>query len=649
MSTRWRSASAAARGMALLCLAVAVASPSEAAGLRSSVFLTYGTRGEEKIDVDAPRLEKISVFAYHITADGDVLPPDPWVPEMLDRLMASPRGHTILVTVNNRVLGPDGRPAPFHSGDTVQAILADPAKRAEHIRQLVALSRHADGLELNYENLPPESRSYFTDFVRDLRGAMPKERKLSIVLQPKTTNASGSRGRAVDWRAIEPYADYLRVMAYYYSFSTSPPGPVVPKDTLRALADYALHDAEQSIPRSKVSVILSFWGWDWPLAGTDKGRLIEFDEAMQLASTYGVTPERDPTEESLHFRYTAADGTPHEVWIDDATSLRARIELLQGAGMPRVDFWNLNTGDPDAWAYVRAHAVRPPAPMDFDGDGKTDVAVFRPSTGQWFFDGSHDGKPDARAQLGQPGDVPVPADYDGNGTTDVAVFRPSTGHWLIDLDHDGTPELDVPFGTSDDVPVPGDYDGDGQADLAVDRPSTGQWVVDRDRDGIADVIAGSGEPGDIAVPADFDGDGVTDFAVFRPSSTHWRIDTDRDGVVDLDRAYGRAGDVPVPADYDGDGLADLAVFRPSSGRWYFDGSRDGRSDLALDYGQNGDIPVPGDYDGNGRTDIAVFRRNGRGWFVDGSRDGGSDLQVRFGESSDTPLRANGAVLDAQAP
>ncbi|MEX2539648.1 MAG: hypothetical protein WD646_13450, partial [Actinomycetota bacterium] len=68
-------------------------------------------------------------------------------------------------------------------------------------------------------------------------------------------------------------------------------------------------------------------------------------------------------------------------------------------------------------------------------------------------------------------DVPVPGDYDGNGTTDIAVYRPSTGHWFIK----GQPG--IRWGIPDDVPVPGDYDGNGTTDIAVFRPSNGTWYI----------------------------------------------------------------------------------------------------------------------------------------------------------------------------
>jgi spore germination protein YaaH len=620
--------------------------------LHSSAFLTYGKQGEDKVDTDGKDLEKILVFAYHITPDGDVLPPTPWVPDVLDRLMANPRGRVIFIVVNNRVLGPDGKPAPFHSGDTVQAILSDPAKRREHIRQLAALSGHADGLELNYENLPAESRRPFTDFIRDLRAAMPRERKLSIVLQPKTTNAPGTRGRAVDWRAIEPYADDLRIESYYYSYSTSPPGPAVPVDTLRALAEYALSDPEQSIPRDKVSIILSLWGWDWPVDGTP-GRLIDWDEAIGLATSHGVTPTRDPKEKSLHFRYTDDGGVEHEVWIDDFEATRERIGILQRSGMPRIDFWHLNTGDPRTWDFIRANAASsvPPsgatksAPGDFDGDGSTDVAVFRPKGARWLVDRTREGGTDLAIDFGQSDDVPVPGDYDGDGRTDLAVYRPSYGGWFVDTDGNGGTDLQAIVGGSGAVPVPGDYDGSGHDAFAVFDRSTAAWTIDSNHDGVPDSTVVFGKRGDIPVPGDYDGDGKTDLAVFRPSTARWLIDTTHDGIADLRVLFGKPGDIPVPSDYDADGVTDLAVFRPGSGRWLVDTHRYGSVDVRLVYGQRGDVPVLGDYDGDGRTDFAVYRPSSGGWFVDTSHEGGTDLRFVYGKPGDVPLRRGGAVID----
>jgi hypothetical protein len=82
------------------------------------------------------------------------------------------------------------------------------------------------------------------------------------------------------------------------------------------------------------------------------------------------------------------------------------------------------------------------------------------------------------------GDVPVHGDYDGDGRTDFAVFRTSTAEWLI---FGSTAGFTAPilFGglAVGDVPTPGDYDGDGRADIAVYRTTTAQWFVLRSSDG----------------------------------------------------------------------------------------------------------------------------------------------------------------------
>jgi hypothetical protein len=123
---------------------------------------------------------------------------------------------------------------------------------------------------------------------------------------------------------------------------------------------------------------------------------------------------------------------------------------------------------------------------DFDGDGATELTVTRLSQGSmvWYFSPS---KPSAQVPaytktlsyiFGVAGDLPVPADYDGDGKTDFAVFRPSNGTWYITRSSDGQIVI-MAFGASGDKPQPADFDGDRRDDIAVFRPSDGTWYVVR--------------------------------------------------------------------------------------------------------------------------------------------------------------------------
>lgn len=286
---------------------------------------------------------------------------------------------------------------------------------------------------------------------------------------------------------------------------------------------------------------------------------------------------------------------------------------------------------------IRTNAtVTPPGVRgDFDGDGKTDFAVFRPSTRFWHLLRSLDSSFYSE-RYGLDGDILTPGDYNYDGKTDLSVYRPGENVWYV------SPSLPTGggnggglFGQPGDLKCPEDYDGDGYTDIAVYRPATGTWNIrysSRSYEALYDVSFPFGISTDRPVPADYDGDGRADIAVFRPSTGDWYILRSSDGLV-TSVNFGLGTDKLVQGDYDGDVKADIAVFR--DGNWYILRSSDGGF-VGIGWGLATDKPVPGDYDGDGKLDVAVFRPSEGAWYVLRSSDS-SVMSQQWGISEDTPI------------
>ncbi|HEV3163117.1 MAG TPA: FG-GAP-like repeat-containing protein [Isosphaeraceae bacterium] len=284
-----------------------------------------------------------------------------------------------------------------------------------------------------------------------------------------------------------------------------------------------------------------------------------------------------------------------------------RFTLSQTLAPGQWVFATATDGNHATWEASQGVFYQDNTAGDFDGDGKADLALFRPGASLWQILGSQVGP--RSLQFGIPGsDSPVPADYDNDGKTDVAVFQAAFGNWFISGSKHGP--FGFQFGAPGDIPVPADYDGDGKTDPAVFRPSTGQWFIQGSRQG--GFVVNFGAPGDIPVPGDYDGTGQTELAFYRPSTAQWFI-LGSTGPRVIQFGPPKLG-IPVPGDYDGDGKTDIAVYEPSTAQWFINGSSSGPR--AVTFGApNADLAVPLDYDGDGKTDLAVYRPSTATWYI----------------------------------
>jgi spore germination protein YaaH len=287
----------------------------------------------------AADLDEVNFYWYEVQADGTL---SAFAGAEDATLLALARTHNlrVLPTVTNNF-----------DGQRVAALLADEKTRTAHIRTIVALVERVayDGIEVDYEALPEEARDDYSTFIEALARALhARNRLLSVTVHPKTDDPGTWDGpRAQDWSRLGVAADEMKVMAYDYHWSTSPPGPIAPLDWIDEMLTYA----EEVIPMSKIWLGLPFYGRDWV---EQNGKGLVWASADGLIQQHQLTAHRDPSSGEIFFSYTVGD-TMHTVYIPDAQAIADKIRLARQRhpGIAGVAIWRLGGESTEHWAAIR--------------------------------------------------------------------------------------------------------------------------------------------------------------------------------------------------------------------------------------------------------------------------------------------------------
>lgn len=293
-----------------------------------------------------------------------------------------------------------------------------------------------------------------------------------------------------------------------------------------------------------------------------------------------------------------------------------RFPNVAPPGVAQITYWNLNsTGGTTTLNWGDANRDFP-APGDYDGDSKTDFALYRaganPGDQSFYYIFRSSDFTASIVAFGLNRDQNVARDFDGDGKTDPAIFRPGATAtaqttWWIRQSTTNTDRV-VPFGLTGngtstfDTPVTGDYDGDGKSDIAVYRfglAPANNFIILNSSNGTVKYQPWGNFQTDYILPGDYDGDGKTDFCAGRTGATGasqmvWWILRSSDGQSST-TPFGISSDFPVQGDYDGDGKTDIAIYRAGAtastqSAWWILRSSSNTASVTL-WGLGGDFAV----------------------------------------------------------
>lgn len=241
--------------------------------------------------------------------------------------------------------------------DLGRAILANDAVRAQTIQNLLSLIEQYGfaGVNVDFENMYPEDRQLYTNFIGEIAATLrPRGYLTTIAAAPKFADLPTLPWVGTfDYAALGEIVDFMFIMTYEWGWIGGPPQAIAPINQVRRVLNYAT----SLIPPQKIIQGIPLYGYNWIIPDTPEtiATTVNLINVYNLAYRFGGVIQFDPVAQSPVLRYTDDTGIQHEVWFEDARSLRVKFETAREFNLRGVGFWsptNEPYGSPITWALL---------------------------------------------------------------------------------------------------------------------------------------------------------------------------------------------------------------------------------------------------------------------------------------------------------
>ena len=292
-----------------------------------------------------PFLSYLTPFTYGITEQGDLLDLND------EKLISSATRSGVAPLMHLSTLTEQGG----FSNERAALVLNNSDVQNRLIDRVVAtiLQKGYRGLDVDFEFILARDAGPYAAFIRNLTQTLnPLGIPVIVALAPKTSATQpGLLYEGHDYGALGAAANQVLLMTYEWGYTYSAPMAVAPLPNVRSVIEYALTE----IPSEKIWLGIPNYGYDWPLPyvnGQTKATSISNRYAVQLALQYNAEIQFDEQAQTPWFQYTDEQGTTHEVWFEDARSIRAKLALIPEYGLYGAGYWNLMRPFPQNWVLL---------------------------------------------------------------------------------------------------------------------------------------------------------------------------------------------------------------------------------------------------------------------------------------------------------